>query len=607
MRLSISIILILFYAWSSAQTPVPCFTIDQPSGCVPHTINVSNCSGSTNLPQYVYDSGTPTVDSSYEYTQPGSYQVIQAIDDGSGQFEFDTQYVTVFPIPNPEFVISNCGNNEVYMEIPNLGYDSYIINWNDGNIDTFSTSQSVTHSYSNSNPRSVNLLGLYSPENCGNDTTIVITPFQNYTFPNIDTLSIISNSQISLKISGQSHVVYIVDVYENNTLISTHQVLTNENSFMDTINGLNTSSNSYCFIVSPFNKCSNAIVSTSISNKVCSTPLSSFSQDGFINITWDTYAGDNFDNFILTKNETGYSNLSLNQNYSINDSSIFCNQEYNYQLYTYASNHSQSVSISNISNAIGKSESSPNPVTQVYSTYNANNELLITWKSPSKIPPKFYTINTVQATDTFLVLSNATETCYEITYTDSCGNTSLTSEETCPIQLNTALSSMFDIELTWNEYKTFNQGMYQYKIHVYDQNKNNVETIDNMLFNSYTYNINGNDEQIYYFIIEGVSNDSIQTYSNEVKVEISNLIKVPNAFSPNNDGVNDIFAPKIRFIKEYSLAIYNKWGASLFYSDDINKGWDGEDFPSGVYTYVIEVSDYLGNTSVKNGTVTLIK
>ena len=83
----LTLILTFICFCSFGQTPVPCFTIDNSSGCVPHTINVTNCSGSTNLAQYVYGSEAPTVNTSYEFTEAGSYQVIQAIDDGSGGFE----------------------------------------------------------------------------------------------------------------------------------------------------------------------------------------------------------------------------------------------------------------------------------------------------------------------------------------------------------------------------------------------------------------------------------------------------------------------------------------------------------------------------------------
>jgi len=54
-----------------------------------------------------------------------------------------------------------------------------------------------------------------------------------------------------------------------------------------------------------------------------------------------------------------------------------------------------------------------------------------------------------------------------------------------------------------------------------------------------------------------------------------NPIKVPNAFSPNNDGLNDIFKPFHSNVSEYKMYIFNKFGEKVFESNDINIGWDG--------------------------------
>lgn len=50
---------------------------------------------------------------------------------------------------------------------------------------------------------------------------------------------------------------------------------------------------------------------------------------------------------------------------------------------------------------------------------------------------------------------------------------------------------------------------------------------------------------------------------------------LPNAFSPNNDGVNDVLYVRSLFIDEMHLIIYNRWGEEVFSTRDINQGWDG--------------------------------
>lgn len=68
---------------------------------------------------------------------------------------------------------------------------------------------------------------------------------------------------------------------------------------------------------------------------------------------------------------------------------------------------------------------------------------------------------------------------------------------------------------------------------------------------------------------------------------------VPNAFTPNGDGLNDTFGPIIPRIelKNYTMLIYNRWGQLLYETNDITKGWDGtfngKLCSMDVYSYVI--------------------
>ncbi|MDP4267327.1 MAG: gliding motility-associated C-terminal domain-containing protein, partial [Bacteroidota bacterium] len=92
--------------------------------------------------------------------------------------------------------------------------------------------------------------------------------------------------------------------------------------------------------------------------------------------------------------------------------------------------------------------------------------------------------------------------------------------------------------------------------------------------------------------------------------DIANLY-IPNSFSPNQDGLNDIFRVKGFDIVWLNAYIYNRWGNLIYEWHDINGGWDGrykgEIAPAGIYVYVI---DCLGTNKEKhhyNGTITLIR
>jgi gliding motility-associated-like protein len=92
-------------------------------------------------------------------------------------------------------------------------------------------------------------------------------------------------------------------------------------------------------------------------------------------------------------------------------------------------------------------------------------------------------------------------------------------------------------------------------------------------------------------------------------------IYVPNAFTPNDDGLNDMFYPKGNNISpdDYHLWIYDRWGSKIFESENLNKGWDGranggdEIVQLGVYVWKIHVKDFEGKSHELIGSVSVIK
>gem|GEM_PF-2914534 len=98
--------------------------------------------------------------------------------------------------------------------------------------------------------------------------------------------------------------------------------------------------------------------------------------------------------------------------------------------------------------------------------------------------------------------------------------------------------------------------------------------------------------------------DSIScSYTDSLGVYFSNClhcIGVPNAFSPNNDGIDDVFKPVLMCpLKQYDLKIFNRWGQEVFHSQDVNYGWDGRykgELMGGlvdncVFVYIIEETE----------------
>ncbi len=88
---------------------------------------------------------------------------------------------------------------------------------------------------------------------------------------------------------------------------------------------------------------------------------------------------------------------------------------------------------------------------------------------------------------------------------------------------------------------------------------------------------------------------------------------IPNAFSPNGDGINDEFYGKGEYIKEFEMLIYDRWGNMIFYADELNKHWDGKANQGGeiaqqdVYVYVVNLKDNKDQKHKYIGTVTIVK
>lgn len=98
----------------------------------------------------------------------------------------------------------------------------------------------------------------------------------------------------------------------------------------------------------------------------------------------------------------------------------------------------------------------------------------------------------------------------------------------------------------------------------------------------------------------------------DVKVYVYNSVYVPNAFTPNGDGNNDVF--RVIPFENYQLkrlTIYNRWGSIIFNTSTPGNGWDGTfnyiPQPMGAYIYYLELNSSKGEKIIKKGVVTLLR
>jgi gliding motility-associated-like protein len=131
-----------------------------------------------------------------------------------------------------------------------------------------------------------------------------------------------------------------------------------------------------------------------------------------------------------------------------------------------------------------------------------------------------------------------------------------------------------------------------------------------------TPSINITFEDSGYCLLELFIEDEINCESLIQKYEISIIpcqettFYIPNSFTPNGDGLNDIFKPKGENFSEFEMFIYNRWGEMIYYSNNTS-GWDGGVagyyVPEGVYCYIITYRDIKKRPIIKIGSLTLIR
>lgn len=121
------------------------------------------------------------------------------------------------------------------------------------------------------------------------------------------------------------------------------------------------------------------------------------------------------------------------------------------------------------------------------------------------------------------------------------------------------------------------------------------------------------------YTIHLIAEDQFACYDTadlQVTLEFPELFFIANAFSPNGDGLNEVFGPSWRnegLVSDYHFAVYNRWGELVYTTDDLYGCWDGKSGKSGgiaqdgVYTWIIQMSILDGPASEHTGQVSLLK
>lgn len=203
---------------------------------------------------------------------------------------------------------------------------------------------------------------------------------------------------------------------------------------------------------------------------------------------------------------------------------------------------------------------------------------------------------------------------YRIRVKDDCGDTSAYSNHSGNILLYSVKNSQTDApSLKWNAYRDWPGGVSHYEIQRFDEN-NKPLTIAISKDTGYTdYGQESSCQQNYIYRVIAVSqmSDTLRSVSNTIRVRPASTLFAPNAFSPDGNGINEVFAPKGQFIYNYRIEIYNRWGERVFESNNCFEGWDGSyksmQSDESVFYYRISAFGADGKTYILKGSISLLR
>jgi gliding motility-associated-like protein len=116
----------------------------------------------------------------------------------------------------------------------------------------------------------------------------------------------------------------------------------------------------------------------------------------------------------------------------------------------------------------------------------------------------------------------------------------------------------------------------------------------------------------YIVTLTATSGSCIATATVEIVVEDGLTLEIPNVFTPNGDGKNDLFTIKSTGVKEISLQVFNRWGDKLYEFSGPSAAWDGLapnglKVPEGTYFFFVKATGFDGKEIEKQGTVNLFR
>lgn len=613
-----------------------CFFADDTVGCVPFTVSLTNCGNqNTAIIYYLGDdistctfNGRQCDDTTFTFTETGFYSITQ-LPSGSSKLT-KTDFIRAVDNPTPQFSAATCENGDVFISIDDNVYDHYEVDYGDGSTkDTIDPLSTTIKTYTTTTPMNITVTGFYDYTSCNNSTTISVTPIINLIQkPGLTYVEGISPTSSEAYFTGESHLMYFTSTSDGPTGIQSNSspfTISGTDSLIE-FNGINEST---CYEITNFDACGNTIKS----DLICSISLSALAINNQNEIDWNNYPTSDLDEFTLFRNDIA---TVQGTGTSFTDTDVQCAREYCYFQKAQLNQTVNGVPIyyqTPPSCVTSFSTDTPPAIQQLLVSIDSDNFTELVWSNPigwdtsETFTPALFSLEYGNDTSDYFgsINSNSADFeayislidaqlnigCYRLNYTDACDNKSITADgpNACAILLTGTRLLTGGYELTWTRHLGFTDQSENYTIEWLDEDGSVFQNTSLSSSTTFTDLSPPSSVQKLRYRIKATSGQTA-VYSNIVSFDQRAVVFFPTGFTPNGDGQNDEFKPVGLFVQTYDMTIFNRWGETLFYTDNIDIGWNGKymgkEVINGVYVYKTNYTDQNGTKTTRKGTIAVI-
>ncbi|SOD91783.1 T9SS type B sorting domain-containing protein [Spirosoma fluviale] len=609
--------------------------------CVGQTIVVTNTKTAATGVKYIYgytkDSSLATAGTArttYTFLKSGRYKILQTGSLSSGMIHCEE--IEVLPLEPVKFTAQACLGRRatITVEPSTLGqYDSYLIRWGDGMPPEEKSRAEIqanpAHTYNAGSPNSptITVEGVYgtvaSPLCSSPPTTQSITLLATATQPTINTLTTLNDNSIEIKYQTSTGVS--VELYQK--IGGTYTATGQKGAGGGTFTVQTDAKQVQCFQLVPQDACNSQTVK---SDEVCSLVLTAQAGNKQNSLSWQAYAGTapRFKYYRIYRNgaPTGPLITRANQNTYSDANNIVCGSQYCYSLEATVEGTAQTVIKSANACVIGVNGDPPGEVgNMIVSIEDGRPRLNVTppvgigatdsytmvVSRASGPSGSFQPIATLERKSTYTDDSanpSAGSYCYQVVYQTSCGLQTPPSKTVCTVYLEAKSANGID----WNADSPFApEPVDSYIVEVIDSLNGTRQEIQMGANTHYEPDPNDPNLQSQKYRIIALTAGGTVSVSNFYTFRREAKILMPDAFTPNGDGMNDVLKAFGTYIDKFMMTVYNRWGEVVYSTTSRSEGWDGnnngQQAPPGQYMYRIEVIDLTGLKTVRTGAVLLIR